>query len=269
MGSDSEKMIRISWRIVFTAAVGLSFYWPASVMPRDRGEFGALSAQRIEVIKGLNAVRLAPEQVSRRDCDTIKECSAVQREKDELVAQQIAAKAATHQSDLAFWQTIVAGLGVVAVIATLFYSHQATKAATSAAAFFAHAERAYLAFAKGKSVAPKQGADHDFSAQIKNLGRTPAIIKSSRFMMSYASDYSNYHLAELKTPVNPYCEPSQILTFDFKINNPDNKKIYLKAIVTYSNMFSDDVFSIESEYTIDQDTYNITIFGSDKNPIAI
>jgi hypothetical protein len=154
---------------------------------------GTKSAQQQSAPNPLGAGKIDNrKKASQPDCGTPKECRAEQHEKDDLIAQQVAAKAATDQASLSRWQTFIATVGVMAVIATLIYTHMATRAALGAVSGMQQVERARLAIGSGDDMVRQTSTGWIFDFVLSNTGKTTAILRESAFAISHSNVVSEF-----------------------------------------------------------------------------
>lgn len=132
------------------------------------------------------------KQFSEPDCGTPKECRAEQREKDDLIAQQTSAKAATDQANLLFWQTAIASIGVLAVIATLIYTHMATAAAVGAVALVTQAEKGMLSVSTGNGVFTAKDNAMGLNLFLSNVGKTAATLSETCFYQTSSNRFEDF-----------------------------------------------------------------------------
>lgn len=145
--------------------------------------------------------------LSDTDCGTPRECRAEQREKDDLVAQQTAAEAASDQARLLFWQTIVGTMGVLVVIITLIYTHKATAAAISAVAVVTQAEKGMLSVTAGHIVFSSTDNATIFNLTLTNVGKTAATLFESCAYQTDSDKFQDFSPKNVQKH-NTYIVPS-------------------------------------------------------------
>lgn len=185
------------------------------------------------------------EEAGQADCGTPKECRAEQRERDDLIAQQTSAQAAAHQASLAVWQTILLALGTIAVIATLIYTHSATKAALKGVWHLQNSERARLACGLG-SAAIIHGVN---SAQMRlmfdNFGRTGAIVKEVAHLVMDDNKFISFKNPTVNTHNWIIAAGSSMIVDTIDIPPPSSGKFvggYCKYLTVFSKELVVDYF---------------------------
>ena len=183
------------------------------------------------------------------ECGAPKECRAEQREKDDLVAQQVAAKAAADQARSSWWQTGVGAAGVVLLILTVLYTHIATKAAVNAVATLVAVERARLAMNEINCITTKDGITGKFSLGVKNMGRSTAALREVCIQGSKTGLFKDF------APVKIDKHNSGIATehfslageFEFPLGDPGFAFIvgYYKFSTIFSKRLLTDYFCME------------------------
>ena len=186
----------------------------------------------------LNRNKLDREKAGQPDCGTPKECRAEQREKDDLVAQQSAAKAATDQASLARWQTLIATIGVIAIIATLIYTHMATRSAIRAVEVMTQAEKAMLSIHVNSQVFQNNGTSVFFTMCLSNVGRTVATLIETNVSQSSSNNFADFkaenvkkHNLHILSAAAP-CRVDQVQLF------PQNEKpMFIVGYYKWTNQF--------------------------------
>ena len=193
-------MLRSYRRIIFAAFIGLAVCSPGQsqstgsgnkIAQEAKGGSGSKHEAPADAASTI-ANNLNGEQASEADCGTPKECRAEQREKDDLVAQQTAATAAAEQANLSKWQTFIATLGVLAVIATLIYTHRATSAALQSVNLLTVIERPHIGITIGEGVLIHGVGGIFFHFALTNSGRTTAILRETAFCIQPDPLFSNF-----------------------------------------------------------------------------
>lgn len=196
-------------------------------------------------------------QLQKEEIEDRLEKESIQREKDDLVAQQSMAQ---YTEELVFWtrfQVLLAAVGTVALVYSLHLNRRATTAATDAS-FIARealgAERAWMTMVGpsfGVSLNSNvSGVTHDrvlvLRVRWKNDGRTPAI--KTRASMNYEITDSHDEPAirerflsndgALVGPGNVVTTPPQVVDWEtvMKVSNHE-KFMFIYSRVQYEDTF--------------------------------
>ena len=242
-------MSRFYWCIILAAIAGLNATSPGKAqLPGSGNEIakkaeGHKGGQHKPAAKPLPMVADSDgKKESQPDCGTPKECRAEKHDQDDLVAQQTAAKAAFDQANLLFWQTVIATIGVVAVIATLIFTHRATKAALRSVDLVVNSEKARLSLVIGPGVFDSSQNHLNFSFILHNVGRTAATLVETAIELSLSKAYSEFK------PNNVVCHNTHIVSshphtvckipLSIMINCP----LFITGYYKWSNMFEDRIY---------------------------
>jgi hypothetical protein len=199
-------MLRSYRRIIFAAFIGLAVCSPGQSQSTGGGNKIAQEAKggaKSQQNAAANAVatpgnNLNREESGQSECGTPKECRAEQRDKDDLIAQQSAAKAATDQASLARWQTLIATIGVIAIIATLIYTHMATRAAINSVSLITQIEGPRISMCVSPDLFRQTGTSAQFEFSIANAGRISAVLKESSIGVYSTKEFKNFTPSNVK-----------------------------------------------------------------------
>jgi hypothetical protein len=250
-------MFRSNWRIVF-AFIGLltlaAAVWsqtaPANSQKVEAGSNQATGNKQDSAAKPIAARNLPNgEHAVKPDCGTPKECRAEQRSKDDLVAQQLAAKAAADQARSSWWQTGVGAAGVILLILTVLYTHRATKAAVDAVTTLVGVERARISMIHRGSVTTIDGVTGHFQLGLLNVGRTTGILKETCIEGSQTGLFADFNPANIKkhNANIPTEGPAAVHALDFPLASDEFRFLvgYYKFSTIFSKRVLTDYFCLE------------------------
>ena len=199
-------MFRSNWGFIFAAIIGIAIATSSyGQVPSGSNQIaqkaqGTKPAQKQSSTQPSGARTLNNgEKAGQPDCGTPKECRAEQREKDDLIAQQVAAKAAADQANLSRWQTAIASVGVLAVIATLIYTHLATRSAVRAVEVVTQAEKAMLSFNISRQAFEYNSNGVTFGLHLSNVGKTVATLIETSLAQSGSNDFAEFKPRNVKS----------------------------------------------------------------------
>lgn len=189
------------------------------------------------------------EQTVKSDCGTPKECRSEQRDKDDLIAQQIAAKAAADQARSSWWQTGVGAAGVILLILTVAYTHLATKAAVNAVSTLIGVERARISLCHIGGTTTFDGSAASFILALLNNGRTAGVLKESCVQGSATGLFADFEPTNIMkhNTVISMDKPVHFRDFEFTLNDEANKFLvgYYKFSTIFSKRIYTDYFCLE------------------------
>jgi hypothetical protein len=245
------------WRIIL-AVVGLLAFGGISQLQAAAGDSPKVeaSANRSAQEKENSAANAVTprvvgnrEQAVQPDCGTPKECRAEQRSKDDLVAQQLAAKSADSQRRAAWWQTGVGAAGVILLILTVIYTHLATRAAINSVKTLIAVERARVSVPATGVVNTKDGKTATFSLSVRNSGRTAGTLRETSIGCSKTGLFKDFVPQNVKKQNTLIPKDGAVVdTLEFGLGG-DNRFIvgYYKFSTIFSTKLVTDYFCYEIE----------------------
>ncbi len=196
-------MSRSNWCIIFTLIGSLTLLSGAAAQNNAQVTGGSPEIHRgaewsAHQEQPNSAKAIAPaniengEQAVQPECGTPQECRTEQRQKDDLVAQQSMAQAASSQRTATWWQTGVGAAGVLLLILTVIYTHLATRAAINSVATLVAVERARITIEDQGMLTTKDGKTIECKMVLSNVGRTTGTLRETCMTGSVTGLYKDF-----------------------------------------------------------------------------